>query len=84
MSLRKSFREKVRLCVKNEDDSEGCEKSQGCESTCEFQSWVMVTGTGSPHLHMSILVNVVGKQQFHELLRGRVNGVINLQYSQWE
>lgn len=51
-------------------------------STCEFQSWVMVTGTGSPHLHISILVSVVGKHHFRGLLRGRVNGVISLQYSQ--
>lgn len=70
--------------MKNEGDSEGCEKNQGCESTSEFQSWEMVTGMENPHLHISILVNVVGKQQFHGLLRGRVNGVINLQYSQSE
>lgn len=30
--------------MKNEGDSEGCEKNQGCESTSEFQSWEMVTG----------------------------------------
>ena len=60
LTLGKSFRENVRLDIKNKSDSEGCESREHGEH-CGFKSWIKIRlQIGEVlDLNISMLVNLI-------------------------